>query len=202
MPPKSGYYFVVKSDHFKILGRGSDPVGVLTMFANTYSKMLSNHLAQLGGFLLGALCYLVDPGAPLYALWIAVVLDLISRIFAEAKNHGGFYLAVKGGHIRSDEMFRGTAVKIVAYFFMCVVAAQGKYVFGYDSAAQFFGNVVYSILFLVEVWSMGENFQEAGVETFAWINMFSRKKLENLCEGTLPVQAGQAETGGDNSGPI
>jgi len=166
--------------------------GVLTMFGNTFDKIFSNHLAQLGGFLLGALCYLVDPGAPLYALWIAVILDLIARMFAEAKNHGGFYLAVVEGHIRSDAMFQGSAVKITAYFFMCIIAAQGKYVFSYDTAAQFFGSVIYSILFLVELWSMAENFREAGVETFAWISLFSKKKLENLCDGTVdPGQGSQ-----------
>ena len=163
----------------------SGSIGVLAMFANTFTKILDNHLAQLGGFVLGAICYLVDPGAPLYALWIIVVLDLISRLFAQAKNHGGFYLAATEGHIRSDKMFRGTAVKIVAYFFMCVVAAQAKYVFGYAAAAQLFGSIVYSILFLVELWSMAENFQEAGVETFKWISLFSRKRLEKLCDGTL-----------------
>ncbi|MEN6325771.1 MAG: phage holin family protein [Syntrophomonas sp.] len=160
------------------------PIGVLAMFGQTFSKIFDNHLAQLGGFTVGGICYLVDPGAPLYALWIAVVLDLISRVFAEAKNHGGFYRAAVEGHIRSDKMFQGTAIKIVAYFFMCIIAAQAKYVFHYDAAAQFFGSIVYSILFLVEIWSMAENFQEAGVETFAWISVFSRKKLEAICEGS------------------
>ncbi|MFA7078265.1 MAG: phage holin family protein [Syntrophomonas sp.] len=155
------------------------------MFGSTFTKIFTNHLAQLGGLLLGALCYLVDPGAPLYALWIVLVLDLLSRLFAEAKNHGGMYQAFVGGHIRSDAMFRGTAVKIVAYFCMCVVAAQARYVFGYDAAAQLFGSIVYSILFLVELWSMAENFREAGVETFAWISLFSKRKLENLCDGTV-----------------
>lgn len=148
---------------------------------------------------MGAICYLVDPGAPLYALWIAVVLDLISRVFVQAKKHGGFYLAAKEGHIRSDEMFRGTAVKITAYFFMCIIAAQSQYVFRYDPAAEFFGSVIYSILFLVEIWSMAENFQEAGVETFAWITLFSRKKLESLCEGT-PIEP--QEQGSDQGGPL
>lgn len=163
-------------------------MGVMTLFANTYSKILSNHLAQLGGFLMGAICFLLDPGAPLYALWIAVVLDLISRIFAEAKKHGGLGKAVKQGHIRSHAIFQGTAVKIVAYFFMCIMAAQAQHVFGYQAAAQCFASVVYSILFLVEVGSMGENFREAGVSSFAWISLFSKKKLETLCDGSLPAE--------------
>ena len=129
-------------------------------------------------------------------MWIAVILDLISRMFAEAKNHGGFFLAVTEGHIKSDAMFKGTAVKITAYFFMCIIAAQGKYVFGYDAAAQFFGSVIYSILFLVEIWSMAENFREAGVETFTWISVFSKRKLETLCDGSIdPGQTNQNQEG-------
>lgn len=152
--------------------------GLSGMFYCNIAKVGTNYMAQSGGVILGFVCYLVEPGAAFAALWLAVVLDLISRIFAEAKNHGGLYRAAKDGHIRSDKMLCGTMVKIVAYFFMCVLANQSRYILRYDAPAEMFATVIYSILFLVEVWSMCENFQEAGVESFIWISRFTKNKLE------------------------
>ena len=77
---------------------------------------------------MGVICYLVDPGAPLYALWIIVVLDLISRLFAEAKNHGGLYLAGVEGHICLDKMFRGTDIRPRCIFLsqICLLSRSGQ----------------------------------------------------------------------------
>ena len=155
--------------------------------------MGENHWAQVLGVLLGAICYLVDPGAAFAALWIAVLCDLFSRLIAEAKKHGGFYRAVKDGHIHSDKMFRGTAVKITAYFFMCVLANQSKYILMYDAPAQLFSTIIYAILFWVEVWSMSENFEEAGVPAFGWIRRLSKRKLEELVDGDQQVQQCQGD---------
>jgi hypothetical protein len=52
----------------------------------TINRIYSNHAAQVGGIFIGLITYLVEPTAAFYALWIAVVLDLVSRLFAEAKN--------------------------------------------------------------------------------------------------------------------
>jgi len=150
------------------------------LFFDSIAKVTTSYMAQAWGVLLGFICYLVDPGAAFAALWVAVVLDLISRVFAEAKNHGGLYRAATEGHIRSDKMLCGTMAKITAYFFMCVLANQSRYILKYDAPAEIFSTIVYSILFLVEVWSMAENFQEAGVESFAWISRFADKKLKEI----------------------
>jgi len=154
---------------------------VFALFQNTFNRILENQVAQLFGIILGVIIYLVNPSATFYALWISVMFDLISRLFAETKKHGGFIQAVKKRHIQSNKIFRGTAVKITAYFFMCVLANQSKYIFPYDAAA-LFSTIVYSILFLVEVWSMAENFQEAGVLELRWISRFSQKKLKELVD--------------------
>lgn len=158
-------------------------LGLTGMIFDSVAKAGTNYAAQCWGCVLGFFIYLVDPGAAFAALWVAVVLDLLSRIFAEAKSHGGLYRAAKEGHIRSDKMLCGTMAKIVAYFFMCVLANQSKHIFGHDAPAEMFSTVVYSILFLVEVWSMCENFEEAGVNSFSWISRFAKNKLETLAGG-------------------
>jgi len=170
------------------------------MFAGTISKVGENHWAQFWGVLLGIFFYLVEPGAAFGALWIAVAGDLFSRLIAEARTHGGLYHAAKEGFINSEKMFWQTAVKITAYFFMCVMANQSKYIFRYDAPSELFSTIVYSILFLVEFFSVSKNFQDAGVNSFKWLAMFAKQRLDkivpgggDICEGDKPSSSGPTD---------
>lgn len=156
-------------------------IGVTT---NKILISLSDPLAWLGGIFIGIITYLVQPGAAFYGLWIVVACDLVSRIVTESVNHEGFVKAVKEGHIRSDKAMQGTFVKIIAYFIMCVIAAQATKVIPYDTASELVANIIYSILFFVELLSIAENFLEAGVTEFSWLKRFSQNKLEKICEET------------------
>ena len=152
----------------------------MSTFVNITLCVLFVPLAWLGGFLVGAFTYLVGPGPAFYALWIAVACDLLSRLITESVNHGGFFKAIKEGHIQSDKALRGAKLKIPAYFFMCVFAAQiEKFPYEYAYLAS---SVIYGIFFFVELESTCENFLEAGVEEFSWIKRFSRRKLEKIVE--------------------
>ena len=141
-----------------------------------------NPLAILGGFFMGFVTYLIEPGAALFALCFVVVCDIVSRLFAESTKHGGFFKAIKDGHIQSSKAFKGSAIKIIAYFIMCCVAAQSKYILPYETASELLSNVIYSILFFVEVLSITENFIDAGVEEFNWIRRFTRRRLEKIVD--------------------
>lgn len=154
--------------------------GIIVTFGKIVSNALTDPLAWLVGFLIGAFTYLVGPGPAFYALWIAVAMDLLSRLMCESVNHGGFFKAIKEGHIQSDKAFRGAKLKIPAYFFMCVFAAQiEKFPYEYAYLAS---SVIYGIFFFVELESTCENFMEAGVEEFAWLKRFSKRKLEKIVE--------------------
>ena len=154
--------------------------GIIVTFGKIVSNALTDPLAWLVGFLAGAFTYLVGPGPAFYALWIAVACDLLSRLITESVNHGGFFKAIKEGHIQSDKAFRGAKLKIPAYFFMCVFAAQiEKFPYEYAYLAS---SVIYGIFFFVELESTCENFLEAGVEEFSWLKRFSRRKLEKIVE--------------------
>ena len=141
---------------------------------------MTDPLAWMGGLSMGLITYLVGPGPAFYALWIAVACDLLSRIISESAQHGGFWRAIKEGHIQSDKMFQGAKLKIPAYFIMCVFACQvEKFPYEYTYVAS---SVVYGIFFFVELESTCENFLEAGVEEFGWLKRFSKRKLEQLVE--------------------
>lgn len=160
-------------------------------YAVTFGKIVgsafTDPLAWLGGFFIAVMTYLVGPGPAFYALWIAVSCDLFSRLVCESVNHGGFFSAIKGGHIQSDKMFQGAKIKIPAYFIMCVFAAQVERIFPYEYTFVA-SSVIYGIFFFVELESTCENFIEAGVQEFAWLKRFSQRKLEKLIEdGGEPI---------------
>lgn len=159
--------------------------GAITTFGRIAVNALSDPLAWLGGFFIGAISYLIGPGPAFYALWIAVACDLLSRLICESVNHGGFWRAIKEGHIQSDKALSGAKIKIPAYFIMCVFAYQiEKFPYDYTYVAS---SVVYGIFFFVELESTCENFLEAGVEEFAWLKRFSRKKLEKIVDDGVAV---------------
>jgi len=94
----------------------------------------------------------------------------------------GFFKAIKEGHIqKSDKALRGAkAKKFTAYFFMCVFAAQiEKFPYEYAYLAS---SVIYGIFFSSSLKALVENFLEAGVEEFAWLKRFSKRKLEKIVE--------------------
>lgn len=157
-----------------------NPAGIGATFAKIGCS-LSEPLNWGAGCLIGLLTYLVAPGAAFYALWIVVACDLVSRIMTESINHGGFWKALKDGHIRSDKAMQGTSIKIVAYFIMCVLAAQATRMIPYETSSDLVANIIYSVLFFVELLSIAENFMEAGIEEFKWLQRFSNKKLQEIC---------------------
>jgi len=176
-----------------------NPTGIGVTFGKI-STALSDPLAWLGGFLLGVITFLVEPGAAFFALWIVVACDLASRIITESVNHGGLFKAIKERHIRSDKALAGTSVKIMAYFIMCVLAAQAGKIIPYDTASGLIANIIYSVLFFVETLSIAENFIEAGVEEFQWFKKFANKKLKETCEDDNTYNYGNyGDYGGDDN---
>ena len=141
------------------------------------SASLSDPLAWLAGFVMAIVAYLIgEPGAAFYALWIAVAMDLVSRVMSESVQHGGFLKAVKDGHIKSDKALSGAKLKIPAYFIMCVFAAQimkFPYEYAYVGSC-----VIYGIFFFVEMESTCENFIEAGLEEFSWLKKFGPEETQ------------------------
>jgi len=157
-------------------------------------RVMKDRIAQIGGVLLGILTYLVEPNAAFYALWIAVVLDLISRIIVEAAHAGGYIKATKERKICSDKMFVGSAIKIVAYFFMTVIVYQSKHLVAYEQVPLLLSTVVYGILFWVEFHSITENFVEAGVEELRpllWRIKREQKRFEDGEEPPASVTGGR-----------
>lgn len=143
---------------------------------------LSDPMAWLGGIILGGISYLIHPGATFYALWITVFLDIFSRWYAIGCQEGGLIKAWKSHAINSSKLWAGTAPKVVAYFCFVILANIAQYAVLHPAGAGvYLGDVFYTVMFLVEVKSIAENFGDAGVEAMAWVHRLSDKKLKEVC---------------------
>jgi len=136
------------------------------------------------GLLVGLCAYLIQPSAAFYALWIAVVLDFITKMVELSYGCGGYLKAVQTQRINSQTMFRKGSVKILAYFVLMVVAYQSKYITTVESVPIIFSSIIYGMLFLVEVHSIIENMIGAGCDDLRPLLMRFEKEREKAINGS------------------
>lgn len=137
----------------------------------------------LGGLLIGFCAYLIKPSAAFYALWIAVGLDLLTKIVQLSYGSGGFIKAIQTQRLNSKTMFQKAFVKIIAYFTLTVVAYQSKYIIAIEVVPILFSTIIYSILFLVEVHSIIENLIAAGCDDLKPLLMRFENEKKKAIEG-------------------
>lgn len=158
---------------------------------------------RLWGLLLGVLTYLVDPTAAFYALWVAVLFDLLTKIVALAVKNGGLVRATRERIINSHTMFYRTFIKVLAYFTMTVLAHQSKAIVAIEAVPIIFSTIIYSILFLVEVHSIIENLIEAGAEDLKPLLMRFEREKQRAVEGAgdMIQQVHDTKMSGDPARP-
>lgn len=131
----------------------------LTAINATWSSRLARSLSLAWA----VICYLLEPDAAFMAVWIAVIMDLVTKLISLAVPSGGFVPALRQGRISSRQAFSGTFVKLVAYFALGVVATQARYVASSEVASVLARTVVFSFLFTVEAISILENLLALGL---------------------------------------
>jgi len=132
-------------------------------FFDNIVASLRPRAVRLLGLVWSGIYYLVEPDAAFLAVWIAVMLDLVSKLVAISAQKGGFVVAVTRGEISSKKAFRGTFIKLVAYFTLGVLCAQVEHVAGAEIIAVLSKTLVYGFLFTVETISILENLIAAGL---------------------------------------
>lgn len=149
-------------------------------------RNICNGLADnwLYGIILGFCTYLIQPSAAFYALWIAVGLDMLTKIIQLSYGSGGFLTAIRTQRLNSKTMFQKAFVKIIAYFTLTVIAYQSRYIVDIEAVPILFSTIIYSILFLVEVHSIIENLIGAGCEDLKPLLMRFEREKQRAIEGT------------------
>lgn len=114
------------------------------------------------------------------AVWIAVFLDIFTRLYAQSKKAGGFFKAIRNGTISSDTMWIRTKDKVIFYIVIQILTGLSMKIdlLGYVGMATF--TFVYSFLFLREFISNLENMIDAGADYFKPLLCWMRKKEETI----------------------
>lgn len=138
--------------------------------------------------LLGAcITYLIFPEESFIgwciALWVAVVLDLLTRWYAIFKKAGGVKKALKTKVWSSQAMFEKTSIKIISYLVIQILAGLSMRLVDIPYISNIVATVVYAFLFFREFTSNIENLIDAGADYLQpllfWMKKKEGKVLEN-----------------------
>lgn len=149
-------------------------------------------LKAIWAFVLSAFYYLICPSAAyqpaIAAVWIAVLLDIFTRLFANSRKSGGFIKAIRTRTISSDTLFNRTVIKVVAYLSLQILAGLSMKVLPLQQLSIAVATIVYSFLFVREATSVVENLVEAGSSDCKPLLFWLKKKEQLITEGNLPAE--------------
>lgn len=132
------------------------------------------------------ICWVMFPDAAYIpaaiAVGIAVVLDIITKIYSLAANNGGYIQATKMKVIYSDTLWKKTKTKLIAYFTIMILAGLSIRVTPLRDVGIFLATVIYSVVFIRECQSNIENLIEAGAESLRPLLFWLKKKEKQVIE--------------------
>lgn len=118
------------------------------------------------------------------AVLIIMILDLLTRLFAEARKAGGYKKAVLLHGISSEKFAKGTLDKLIVFGVVLVLCGCAYKLTLIDDVAKWFSQVVFCIMFLRDSLSIFENLMDAGVEGLKPFKSVLTKKLEDVTDLT------------------
>lgn len=130
-------------------------------------------------FLMSSTMYVMFPEKAYITAFYAVVgtmlLDILTKYYAIARQYGGLWKSVKERHIHSNKMWNGTKNKIFSYLIIFILAGLSYRVAPATGVSVFLATTIYSVLFLRETQSILENLVDAGNDV-GWLLMFVKNK--------------------------
>ncbi len=138
----------------------------------------------------GYLMWLVGgPSVALSALFTVMGIDFACKLVAESVKAGGFFRAIRLGTVRSKKAFTGTALKFFGYFALAAAAHQLRRVTPFPQLSEVLSSAVYMFLVIVELISITENLDEAGLSSLRPLQRRLVREREKLERGDeAPVQ--------------
>jgi len=154
-------------------------------------RLFQANVKPVWAFLFAVFNYLVCPSAAylpaITAVWAAVILDILTRLFANSRQSGGFFKAVKAKAISSDTLFNRTVIKVVAYLSLQILAGLSMRVLPLEQVSIAVATIIYSFLFVREATSVVENLVEAGAEDLKPLLFWLKKKEAALTDDQMKV---------------
>ena len=116
------------------------------------------------------------------AALIMMVLDLMTKIFALARQNGGLRRAFKCRKISSNKFARGTLDKLIIFGVMLVISGCAYNLMFIPEISTWFAQVIFTIMFLRDALSIIENLHDAGVQGLGLFKKVVKKKLDKYCD--------------------
>lgn len=113
-------------------------------------------------------------------LWVAVILDILTRLYAQTVKAGGLFRAIRTRRIMSETLWRGTAVKVVSYLCLQILAGLAMKITQFQVVNMAMVTVIYSFLFLREAISVVENLDDAGAHYLRPLLNWLRRKQDDI----------------------
>lgn len=117
-----------------------------------------------------------------------VLLDLVSKYYAISVTNGGFWNALRNGHLSSNKMWIGTRKKIVSYFVVMLLVGLTYRFEMLQTPAEFLATLAYSVMFFREGQSVLENMMQAGHKDLSWLHGILKRKERQLIESGKEVE--------------
>jgi len=110
-------------------------------------------------------------------------IDFACKLVAESVKAGGFFRAIHLGMIQSKRAFRGTALKIFGYFALAAAGHQLQRVTMWPQLSEVISSAIYMFLVFVELISITENLDEAGLTSLRPLQRRFQNEVKKLEQG-------------------
>lgn len=152
---------------------------------NFMTKLWSD-VRPLFAIIWAAICWAMFPDEAYLpaavAVGVAVILDLVTKLYSLSAQNGGYIAATRCKAILSDTLWRKTRIKLFAYLIVMILAGLSLRVAPLETLGVFLATIVYSVIFIRESQSILENLIEAGADGLKPLLFWLKKKEKLITE--------------------
>ena len=112
----------------------------------------------------------------------AMIVDLWSKLYAIKCNGGGWRKAVFNHLINSASFLRGTIDKLIIFSVMTIICGLAYHISFISTAAVWFTQMVYILMFLRDTLSVIENLTESGMKGLGIFKKLLKHKLKDYVD--------------------
>lgn len=151
-------------------------------------KLFDNRIINAIGTVWGAIIAFLFPTSTILtasgAVLLIVGLDLLTKLYALARQHGGFKNAFRTQKITSQKFAKGTLDKLIIFGVLLVIGGCAHNILVVEELAIWFTQIVFSIMFLRDTLSILENLHDAGIAGLGIFKKILKKKLNEYTGDT------------------
>lgn len=150
----------------------------------TTKKMFGDNVLVALGVVWTTVTTFILPTSLIRASAVAVLLmmglDLLTRLFAIAKQNGGIRNAIRTHKITSTRFAKGTIDKLIIFGVVLVINGCAHRILVIEDISKWFTQAIFTIMFLRDTLSIFENLGDSGVQGLGIFKRMIKKKCEEI----------------------